>query len=91
MKNETYTVVATWCDEASGEIATHRDIATGYYEAYLPSGERITAADRYSPGDLGDVWHADDDYGGGYEIDSDEFAAATIRFVGGPRDGEEVS
>lgn len=31
------------------------------------------------------------DRGGGYEIDTPEFHAATIRFIGGPRADEEVS
>lgn len=35
----------------------------------------------------GDVWH--DDYGG--HPDSDEFRAAVIALVGGPRDGETVA
>lgn len=88
---ETCVIEAAWMDETSGLPAAHVDPARGYYEAHLPSGQRITANDRYCPGSLGDVWHTDDDHGGGHEIDTPEFQAATIRFIGGPRADEEVS
>lgn len=85
MTTTANTIDATW-------IAPTYDGEEGYYEAHMPEGgERITAADRYCPDMLGDVWHADDAHGGGYEIDTPEFHSATIRFLGGPRDGEAVS
>ena len=89
---ETLMVVeAVWTDETTGNPASHADPALGYYEARLPSGERITASDGYCPGALGDIWHMDDGLGGGHCIDTPEFRDAVIRFVGGPRAGEEVT
>ncbi len=84
-------IEAVWLDEDTGDEADHADLSRGYYEATLPDGARITSADRYCPGMIGDVWHEDDGHGGATEADSPEFHAATIRLIGGPRNGEIVA
>ena len=89
---EVKVIDATWLDATTGNPADHCDVERGYYEAHLPdSGTRITSADRYQVGMIGDVWHADDDHGGGDEIDTPEFRAVAIRLVGGPRHGDQVA
>jgi len=84
-------IEATWMDQSTGERADHADRDRGYYEAHLPSGARITSAERYQPGMLGDWWHEDDGLGGADVADSPEFHASSIRLCGGPRDGETVA